>query len=218
MARKKGVHDDLLVPADSFSRASRREFLKTAIAVSAMPIVAGATAGTATAAVSPQALPLYKVIFDEQFSECRAFARKVRTFGLPVQGITADVTALWFNDLHGRWQVNPIAIAGLTAPAALFCLERLAWEHGMRVIFHAEHRNLSKQVVQHAVFDGDALLRPEELDAARTNWTDRIAELIARYPPEHVSRGHVTAAGLSRNENDKSLTLTSWVIAPANNK
>jgi hypothetical protein len=41
--------------------------------------------------------------------------------------------------LRAAWTKQPVAIAGLTAHGPLFCLERLAWDHGMRVVFRAEH-------------------------------------------------------------------------------
>jgi hypothetical protein len=214
MAEKKSADSDPSVPAEGFPLASRRQFLKTAIVASALPMVAGAAADSAAAAVRPRALPLYKVIFDERFAESRAFADRARNLGLTAQAIKADVTALWFNDLHGRWRAGPAAIAGLTEPSALFCLERLAWDHGMRVLFHAEHRHFPNGAIDHTVLNGDDLLRPGELGAARAGWSERIAELLARYPAERHSRASVTAAGLARSANENSTTLVSWLIAP----
>lgn len=216
MATRKDGHDNRAVPEEGASVASRRDFLKTAVAVSALPIVACAAAGPASATAPPRTLPIYKAIFDEQFPGSRAFGDQARKLGLPTQGIRADVTALWFNDLHGRWQISPVAIAGLTASSALFCLERLAWDHGMRVVFHAEHRYLSKDAIQHVVLNGDGLLRSEELEIAGANWTHRIAELVARYPSQRPLRARVTPAGLARAADDNSMTLVSWVIAPVN--
>jgi len=214
MPRKNSTYGNRALPEAGFSMASRREFLKTAVAVSAIPIVAGATIGPAEAAARSRALPLCKVIFDEQFPESRAFADRARELYLPVHGIRADITALWFNDLHARWQAGPAAIAGLTAPSALFCLERLAWDHGMRVVFHAEHRYLSRDIVQHAVFNGDEVLQPNDLDADAAHWPDRVAELVARYPSERRRSAGATAVGLARTADGNSMTLVSWIIAP----
>jgi hypothetical protein len=76
---------------------------------------------------------LYKVIFDERFPASVAFADQVRREGLPVHGIRGDITALWFHDLDLRWKQGPAAIAGLTDANALFCLDLLARDKGMRV-------------------------------------------------------------------------------------
>ena len=77
--------------------------------------------------------PLYKVIYDERFPASVAFADQARRHGLPVHGIRGDITALWFHDLDLRWKQGPAAIAGLTDANALFCLDLLARDRGMRV-------------------------------------------------------------------------------------
>ena len=55
-----------------------------------------------------------------------------------MHGIRGDITDLWFHDLDPQWKKQPVAIAGLTAHGPLFCLERLAWDHGMRVVSRVE--------------------------------------------------------------------------------
>jgi hypothetical protein len=214
MATRKDGHGNHTVLEEGASVASRRDFLKTAMAVSALPIVAGVATDPADAAPRSRTLALYRVIFDERFPGSRAFADRARKLGVPAQAIRGDVTALWLNDLRGRWQASPAAIAGLTAPSALFCLERLAWDHGMRVAFHAEHRHLSNGAIEHFVLSGERPLRPTSLDAAGTKWIDQIAELVTRYPFDRASRGGATSAGLPRTADDKSVTLASWIIAP----
>lgn len=89
----------------------------------------------ATAGVERELLatPLYKVIFDERFPASVAFADHVRREGMPVHGIRGDITALWFHDLDLRWKQGPAAISGLTDANALFCLDLLARDKGMRV-------------------------------------------------------------------------------------
>ena len=53
--------------------------------------------------------------------------------------MAGDMTRFWYDDLYHRWRQAPVAIAGLTAHGALFCLERLAWEKRMRVVYRREH-------------------------------------------------------------------------------
>ena len=110
--------------------ASRREFLQAGIAACMLPIAG--TAGTPS-------LRLYKVIFDQRFPSSREFAEEARSLGLSLHAIEGDITDLWFHDLSLRWKQEPAAIAGLTAHGPLFCLERLAWDHGMRVVHRASH-------------------------------------------------------------------------------
>jgi hypothetical protein len=112
--------------------ASRREFLQAGIAVSLLPVAASATA-------LPNPSPrYYKVIFDQRFPASVAFGEEWNARGAAVHAIQGDITDLWFHDLDRQWKKRPVAIAGLTAHGPLFCLERLAWDHGMRVISRVE--------------------------------------------------------------------------------
>jgi len=115
--------------------ASRREFIQAGIVASALPIIG--SAGDLNP--RPTAPAFYKVVFDHRFLASREFGREMEKMGASVYGIHGDITALWFHDLHHRWKQGPVAIAGMTAHGALFCLERLAWDHGMRVLSRTEH-------------------------------------------------------------------------------
>jgi hypothetical protein len=113
--------------------ASRREFIQAGIAASLLPV-----AGLASGAASPQLAPFYKVIVDERFSSSFYFGEEWRARGASVHAIRGDMTDLWFHDLDPQWKKQPVPIAGLTAHGPLFCLERLAWNHGMRVVSRIE--------------------------------------------------------------------------------
>jgi hypothetical protein len=86
-------------------------------------------------------VPLYKVIVDERFSTSVEFGEEWRARGASVHTIRGDITDLWFHDLDLQWKKRPVPIAGLTAHGPLFCLERLAWDHGMRVVSRVEQRS-----------------------------------------------------------------------------
>jgi hypothetical protein len=118
--------------------ASRREFLQAGIAASMLPLAASAAIDPA-GQPNAEALPFYKVIFDERFPASVAFGGRMKRQGAAVHAIQGDITDLWFHDLDARWKQGPAAIAGMTAHGALFCLERLAWDHGMRVVYRLEH-------------------------------------------------------------------------------
>jgi hypothetical protein len=120
--------------------ASRREFLQAGIAASVLPL---AVAGSSIAPVKRESQPehhanFYKVIFDERFPASVAYGDQWTARGAAVHAIHGDITDLWFHDLDHQWKKQPVAIAGLTAHGPLFCLERLAWDHGMRVISRVE--------------------------------------------------------------------------------
>ena len=76
----------------------------------------------------------YKVIFDERFPASVAFGEQWKARGAAVHAIRGDITDLWFHDLDLQWKKQAVPIVGLTAHGPLFCLERLAWNHGMRAV------------------------------------------------------------------------------------
>jgi hypothetical protein len=119
---------------------SRREFVLSGIAVSAIPVVAGGTSVRSTAPAHPElgARPLYKVIYDQRFPTSVAYGREAMRRGLAVEAIRGDMTDLWYRDLYPQWKKAPVAIAGLTAHGPIFCLERLSWDFEMRVAFRED--------------------------------------------------------------------------------
>jgi hypothetical protein len=112
--------------------SSRREFLHAGLAATILPMVAAPNDSTSTGL-------FYKVIFDQRFPASAAFGEEWKARGQAVHAIRGDITDLWFHDLDIQWKKNPVPIAGLTAHGALFCLERLAWDHGMRVVARVDH-------------------------------------------------------------------------------
>jgi hypothetical protein len=121
--------------------ASRREFLHAGLVASLLPVGIQASEPAAQDAAPQDRVPrvsYYKVIFDERFPASVAFGEQWKAGGAPVHAIRGDITDLWFHDLDAQWKKQPVAIAGLTAHGPLFCLERLAWNHGMRVVSRVE--------------------------------------------------------------------------------
>ena len=121
---------------------NRRQVLQSGLAATSIQLVAGLSLAPLQPAQA-KALEhpgLYRVVFDQRFAPSREFGREAQWRGQSVQGFSGDITNIWFHDLHPRWQQGPAAIAGLTAHGALFCLERLAWDVGMRVTHRAEQR------------------------------------------------------------------------------
>ena len=55
--------------------------------------------------------------------------------GVPVTRFRGDITDFWYRDLSLLWRERPVAIAGATTHGPLFCLERWAWDHGLRVTY-----------------------------------------------------------------------------------
>jgi hypothetical protein len=117
--------------------ANRREFIQAGFAASVLPVLA--TAGEILPQSTTAAFQFYKVIFDHRFPASREFGSAMEKSGAAVYAIHGDITDLWFHDLYHRWKQDPAPIAGMTAHGPLFCLERLAWDHGMRVLSRIDH-------------------------------------------------------------------------------
>jgi hypothetical protein len=139
---------------------SRREFLQAGIAASIVPIALPAQAFTfdvpTDARMIPPADEFFSIVYDVRFNDAALLASKAERSGLPVTRITGDITEFWFNELSLKWQSRtgvkpvcqtgaPVAIAGFTTHGPLFCLERLGWDHGMRVAFRRVHRTHVQQ-------------------------------------------------------------------------
>ena len=167
---------------------NRRELLRLGAALGALPLLH--TAAASSASLTP-ATHLHKVVFDRRSAAGRSFGSEIaRTAGAHlVHAIDGDVTDVWYHDLYPRWQRDPAPIAGLTDFAAIFCLERLAWDFGMRTVFRAEHGPQC---------DAATGLRIARVIAALPVGLPAVAPLGP--PPERVHAG--------------APWLVSWMIAP----
>ena len=197
--------------------ASRREFLQMGVAALALPISARSALETpvaAAAAAESGRVPLYKVVYDERHAPCRAFASEAKELGVTVHGIRGDITGLWFNDLDARWKKEPVAIAGLTEQGPLFCLERLAWDHGMRVIYRADHA-YRDGYMEHDLSGSERMLREAvELSSSGPDWSARVAILLTRCPAGRAQASKLTVVTPAAKEAGDPGHLVSWVIAP----
>jgi hypothetical protein len=200
---------------------TRREFLQAGIAASSVPIAAGVfasdepTTAESLTSVPLTPMPFYKVVFDERFPDSVAFADAMKRLGVSAHGIKGDMTDLWYRDLYPQWQKAPVPIAGLTAHGALFCLERLAWDHRMRVMFRAEHVYRPDGCVEHIVSAHEAVLRSaDRLAAAGSNWSVLLAQLVSTCGQGHLATSPAIVTRLAVAPQADQETLFSWVIGP----
>lgn len=191
---------------------SRREFLQVGLVAAALPM---AVQAEEVAAADPEpTVPLYKVLYDTRLPASVAFARRASARGLVVHAMGGDMTRFWYDDLYHRWQAGPAAIAGLTAYGALFCLERLAWDQRMRVVFRGEHALASAGCVAHR-FEGPAPLLPSATRATtEASWAAALADVVAECPRGGAVPQAANALTVSAGTLPASETLFSWVIAP----
>jgi hypothetical protein len=212
---------------------NRRQFLQIGLAAGALPLASHNAFATGTEPARmptgvAAALPggaehgtvvLYKAVYDSRFADSVAFAKRARALGLPLQEIEGDITSFWFHELDQRWRRgeragSPVAIAGLTAHGALFCLERLAWDQRMRVVFRAEHAAAPSGSLEHRLSGPVAMLDASGVGAMGEGWAESMADVLAACPrglAELSSRCIATSVARAAGAE----TLYSWVIAPA---
>ena len=197
----------------------RREFLQIGIAASALPLAVQAARaaeplGWLGAGDAP-GVPLYKAVYDLRFAVSVAFARRAETQGVAVHAFEGDITRFWYDDLYHRWRDGPAAIAGLTGHGALFCLEQLARDQRMRVVFRAEHAPAAG-AVEHRVEGPLAMLEHARSAAAEREWPARFADLVKRCPSGRTELGSMTVCGAALGAAaEDTEPLYTWVIAPA---
>lgn len=195
---------------------SRREFLHLGAAALVVPASARLGLPIVPSYWSAQTAPMsfYKVVFDARFSACRDFADAAQHLGLPIQAIRGDVTDLWFDDLYTCWKKGPAAIAGMTQKGALFCLNLLAADQRMRLMYLGEHARQADGHVDH-VFAGppEVLRRAATMGKGYPDWSDRVANLMSRFPANAAEVTPLIVAPLAGHV-DAPEHLVSWVIAP----
>ena len=195
----------------------RRTFLKTGITALALPTIARNAFSLPLAIPSekPSYIVPYKVVYDERFPDSVAFAREAGKLGAATHGIKGDVTDLWYNDLYHEWKKGPAAIMGMTTNDALFCLQILAQDQRMRVVFHVDHNYLSDNRIEHVITG--SLQTPHELaDLANVGpaWNIRMSNVVMQYPEERSKPTETRiVTKLDRPVTDQQ-SLVTWVIAP----
>jgi hypothetical protein len=136
--------------------ATRRDFLQLALTAPLLPAslrLASSDSRVEAASARTAPGPLYAVLCDERFAESVAFAEEMASHGASVTRFRGDITDFWYQDLSQRWKSDPVAIAGVTTHGPLFCLERWAWDHGLRIAqrqdlpVEAEHETLMRWVI-----------------------------------------------------------------------
>jgi hypothetical protein len=195
---------------------NRRQFLGFGLAASALPLASlpshaalatGRSADTGT-------VPPYKVLYDVRFPASVAFARRAAMRGVPAHAMEGDMTQFWYDDLYHRWQRGPAAIAGLTAHGALFCLERLAWDQRMRVVFRAEHA-ANVDTVTHTIEAPYELVVAAERAVAGPAWASAIADVVLQCPVDRAAMATTHAETMCTAPRARAVEpLFSWLIAP----
>ena len=152
-----------------------------------------------------------RAVIDERFAECRAFAAEMGSAGVATSAIRGDVAELWYQDLRVQLSKNPTPLAGLTDRPALFCLEELARDVGMRVIARVDHV-IENRRAEHKAVGPVSLVAASRQLTTQLEFGRTMARLFSRFD---FSEPRDTAAqkrtGPFAPENQTA--LVSWIIA-----
>jgi len=199
---------------------TRRNFLETSLAgtLGAGVILAASRSMSIAGAPGPQRSALHTAVVDLRFAESRRFGAALDRLGTSVRTFEADVTELWFTQLDPMWRAERGPVAGLTAYGVLFCLERLAWDHGMRMVYCAEHEPLAEGGMQHTLPASASALAAELQMGGHLAWPRTVAQWLAqtRLTATQAATA-LTDIRLRTSERMRgsraAATLYSWVIA-----
>ena len=155
---------------------------------------------------------LCRAVFDERYDECLEFARELEHRGAVTSGIRNDVAALWYEDLRPRLRQTKSPFAGLTDRAALFCLEELARDVGMKVLYRIDRTVEQGGRVRHELTGPAAIVEAaRDLGAAQS-----FGRAMALLASDMEARGPWNIASLKRtgpSSPENGSVLVSWVIA-----
>src|SRR5690606_26367707 len=167
-----------------------------------------------TGFATPRQFPgLTTAIIDSRHPDARYFGAQARSLGAAQRVIEGDITDLWQHELLALWRAKPAAVAGLTEGPALFLLERLAWDHGLRVVFEAEHIQDAHGNTTHRVVRSASPELAHILAAAGANWPAMLANALIDGGHTPVNDFRPTDAGLA-DYLGEATKLYSWIIAP----
>ncbi|WP_449421669.1 twin-arginine translocation signal domain-containing protein [Rhodanobacter lindaniclasticus] len=197
---------------------TRRDFLKGAVATTGMALGGSAFAGIALSgsarATDPARLRLDAAFCQPDLAASAAFGAEARRRGVTVHAFDGDITRLWADGVFDAWRARPAVVAGLTTYPAFFLLERIGWDHGMRVVFRGEHKPDRTGRIAHVLEGPAAMLHIFQTDlSARAGFGACVARAAARTPATAAP-----ASTCSLDSTDRwpagGEHLYSWVIAP----
>jgi hypothetical protein len=187
--------------------------------------LAGAAASAAAAALTrraapeptrgePPASPAFDaVVFNERYSDARAFAQTLGAQGVLMLPIAGDAGALWYRVLRKQVESGRRRLAGLGTSIDLLILESLGREARLRLCFQAQHDARGRSTLTHSIRMEDArrALLDEELTSS--DWPARLATALPRMAN---LRGGAAASVVVTDvppSDDHPGMLVSWVLA-----
>jgi hypothetical protein len=193
---------------------SRREFVGRSLAASALAACA-APGWAALAADRDEPHRFFTVIFDCTFPDGAAFGAEALRQGAAAQAVGSDLGSVWMNAIEPRWKRGPAAMAGLTGAAPLFCLELLARDYRMGLVYRIAHATTADGRFHHRLAGPDPVPDSERrLAEAGHQWAALAATLAMSCPGALQPDPAIGLLDLARRPGIAQQALFSWVMAP----
>jgi hypothetical protein len=158
----------------------------------------------------------FRVLFDNTSPEGAAFGTEAAARGAATRAVGVDLGSLWMHEIEPQWKHCPAAIAGLTSGPHLFCLELLARDYGMGVVYRVRHEISGSDHCRH-IITGPANLSSwtDQFAATGRDWARRAAALAMDCPGNLRPSRDLDLVDLASCSALAERSLFSWVIAPA---
>jgi len=190
---------------------NRRSVLKIGAATAAGVLVKMPVSGRNLSPAKAH-IAFHRAVFDERFAECRGFAAELHSAGVFTSAIRGDVAGLWYDDLRAHLREDRLPVAGLTDRAALFCLEELARDVNMRVVFRVDHTIELDGLAQHGAAAEASIVSATRRLPKEPHFGRAMAERFSRLDPRELRDAAAQKLTGPFAPEDKTV-LVSWVIA-----
>ncbi len=158
----------------------------------------------------------FRVLFDNTSAEGEAFGAEAAARGASTRAVGIDLGSIWMHEIEPRWDQGPIAVAGLTHGAALFCLELLARDFRMGVVYRVRHDLNTDGRCRHSLTGPKQLSSwPDHLATAGRGWAGLSAALAMSCPSALSPGRDLDLVDLGGCSALAERSLFSWVIAAA---
>jgi hypothetical protein len=158
----------------------------------------------------------FRVLFDNTSPEGAAFGTEAAARGAATRAVGVDLGSLWMHEIEPQWKHCPAAIAGLTSGPHLFCLELLARDYGMGLVYRARHEIGASDHCGHIVAGPPVLSSwTDQLEATGPDWARHAAALAMDCPSAMGPCRDLDLVDLTTRSGLTEHSLYSWVIAPA---
>lgn len=190
----------------------RRTLLKAGLASSFIPLIANR--GLAAAFDSRPGSKPSVCISDSRYHASTAFGTAASGLGIVNLANRGDITAIWSRHLDPLWREGRSTVIGMTTTAQLFCLERLAWDRGLKVILQIEHKHDAHKGIVHSISAPlDLAEQIADVVTVGMKWPEGLASILGSCASADLCRPSPLRQTPSKGYLDED--LVSWIIAPA---